>query len=592
MKSLKITLTLAAAFAAFAVAPARAVTFDKFELDGNIVKNSTEDFPVDWASLFDVSGSSIPTKKSTQPTGFIKSPVFFRDFTPGGTGDSSTYTTGSKDILNIGGGGWQCTKSNNVSDKVDVLNAYATAQTENGHVFVYFGMEVASNEGTKDVGFWFLKDQGVGCTAGTHATNFNGNHKDGDLLIVSEYTKGGGVSTIKAYKWVGGADGFLDTNPVVTGGDCQDGSGTASICATVNRTPLLHSDGGVPWLTQTKAGSGLTSADLDTGEFFEGGIDLTANNLQGCFSRFLADTRSSATPTATLFDFAVGEFDLCGFSVGKKCDTGASNNPHVLADGSTLETQFDVSIVNEGLATLYNIRLHEDVTFSAGESCRITAISGGTNPTTVPAGGIIIGSNSVPPFDQKVADSLGGGATMHVTVVCDSPSRNPFLNSVTAKANPLSDSSGTDLTDSHTVVQSTDQTNEACPFTNNPTLVVSKNCNGAVTLNLATGYATVCIDVTLTNNGTEDLKDITVVDDKAGTVVSNETLASGGGTLTKKKCYDTKSADSTTTDPSQITFSDHLTSVSFTGVVSKTTVTLTPPPPIATATCPLCPSCP
>lgn len=462
-------------------------------------------------------------------------------------------------------------------------------------MFVYFGMEVASNEGTKDVGFWFLKDQSVGCTAGTHATNFTGNHKDGDILIVSEYTKGGGVSTVKAYKWIGDANGYLDTNPIVSGGDCQDGVGTASICATVNRSPLLHS-GGVPWLTQTKVGKGITSADLDVGEFFEGGIDLTANRLQGCFSRFLADTRSSATPTATLFDFALGQFNLCGFSVGKKCDTAATNNPHVLADGSTLETQFDASIKNDGLSPLYNIRLRENVTFQSGESCKITAISGGTNPTVVPAGGIIIGSSSVSPFDQKVADSLGGGQTMHVTVVCDSPNYNPYLNSVTAKANPASDGSGTDLTDSHTVVQSTDSTNEACPFTNTPTLVVEKNCYGAVTLNLSTGYAHVCIAVKLTNNGTEDLKDINVYDDMAGQVVTNETLASGGGTNTWTKCYDTKDPDKTDTtietDPSKIKFSDHLTSVSFTGVVSKTTVTRTPPPPIATATCPLCPTCP
>ncbi len=598
MKNLRITLALAAAFAAFAVVPAHAITIDDgtFELDGNIVVTPNQTTTVDWASLFDVSGNNVPTAKTSQPAGFITSPVFIRDFTPGQTSDSTTYTTGSKDILNIGGGGWQCTKSNNISDKVDMLNAYATAQVHSvggvDHVFVYFGMEVASNNGTKDVGFWFLKDQTVACVAGTHATNFTGTHTDGDLLVVSEFTKGGGVSTIKVFKWEGGASGALNTTPVVTGADCQ-GLGAGSICATVNGSPLLAGTD-VPWLTQTKAGTGTTSADLDTGEFFEGGIDLTANGLQGCFSTFLADTRSSATPTATLFDFALGNFNLCGFSVGKACDTVATNNPHVLSDGSTLETQFDVSVANDGLSTLYDVRIHEDVTFGTGDSCRITAISGGINPTTVPTGGILIGSNSVTPFDQKVADSLGGGQTMHVTVVCDSPHSNPFLNSVTTKANPASDGSGTDISRSHSILSGT---SEACAFTNNPALKVEKQCSTVntppVTLSL-TGGATVCIDVVLTNNGVEDLKDISVVDNKAGTVVSGATLSNGGGTATYTKCYTTTSADSSTeTDPGKITFSDQLSSVSFTGVVSGTTRTLTNSLPSAKCNlCPTCPTCP
>jgi hypothetical protein len=56
MKNLKITLAIAAAFATFSVVPAHAITIDggTFELDGNIVQDST----VDWASLFLVSENS------------------------------------------------------------------------------------------------------------------------------------------------------------------------------------------------------------------------------------------------------------------------------------------------------------------------------------------------------------------------------------------------------------------------------------------------------------------------------------------------------------------------------------------------------
>src|SRR5262249_55365780 len=46
----------------------------------------------------------------------------------------------------------------------------------------------------------------------------------------------------------------------------------------------------------------------------EEGVDLTALGLQGCFSTFLAETRSSQSPTATLSDFVLGSFPLCSLS--------------------------------------------------------------------------------------------------------------------------------------------------------------------------------------------------------------------------------------------------------------------------------------
>ena len=43
-------------------------------------------------------------------------------------------------------------------------------------------------------------------------------------------------------------------------------------------------------------------------------MDLTALGLQGCFSSFLAETRSSQSPTATLSDFVIGNFPLCSLA--------------------------------------------------------------------------------------------------------------------------------------------------------------------------------------------------------------------------------------------------------------------------------------
>ena len=62
---------------------------------------------------------------------------------------------------------------------------------------IYFGIERNANTGT--FGFWFLQDA-VGCTSTGAAVTFTGQHKDGDLLVVSEFTGGGTVSTINGYR--------------------------------------------------------------------------------------------------------------------------------------------------------------------------------------------------------------------------------------------------------------------------------------------------------------------------------------------------------------------------------------------------------
>ena len=62
-----------------------------------------------------------------------------------------------------------------------------------------------------------------------------------------------------------------------------------------------------------------TSHDPNT--FVEAGVDL--NNLLGhgggCFTTFLAESRSSPEITATLKDFAGGQFNTCP---SRRCDDG------------------------------------------------------------------------------------------------------------------------------------------------------------------------------------------------------------------------------------------------------------------------------
>ena len=154
--------------------------------------------------------------KTPLPAGFDAA-TFDKDFNNTGTtfltNDTTTFATGSKDTLPIAD--WQCNFDNNVNSKIDVMNAYAATYTDpvSGDEFIYFGIERNTNTGTADVGFWFLKKP-VACESTGGAVDFQGAHSDGDLLVVSEFTGGGTVSTIKVFRWNGDdATGELGEEP-------------------------------------------------------------------------------------------------------------------------------------------------------------------------------------------------------------------------------------------------------------------------------------------------------------------------------------------------------------------------------------------
>src|SRR5262249_43927282 len=97
---------------------------------------------IDWSSLF-AQGTTTDAAGTTGTPGGVPSPAlpdaslpgwekstFVKDFVSGATGpDNSTFSTGSKDVQAIDGGGlaqsgsWTCTPSPNVGDKVDLVNA-------------------------------------------------------------------------------------------------------------------------------------------------------------------------------------------------------------------------------------------------------------------------------------------------------------------------------------------------------------------------------------------------------------------------------------------------------------------------------------
>src|SRR5436190_9677251 len=179
------------------VGGAQAVHDLNFQLDGDIVASptgsvggNTQNF--EWSSFFNTAGAKSPVLPDATRPGFTAD-TFVKDFqtavnrkgaTVFDTSDSSTYTIGSKDILDISG--WSCTPANNVTDKGDIMNAYAVAYTDPAtqEQILYFALERNANTGDANVAFWFLQGD-ASCTG---SNSWTGTHSDGDILIVSAFT--------------------------------------------------------------------------------------------------------------------------------------------------------------------------------------------------------------------------------------------------------------------------------------------------------------------------------------------------------------------------------------------------------------------
>src|SRR6266508_1491680 len=268
---------------------------------------AAEDF--DWQSFFNATGPGGTIARSVT----LPDPGFPGFTASGGTADfalpdATTYTTGSKDTLGIQGG-WQCARSNNVGDKVDIVNAYALAyvRPSDNHLILYYGVEKSSPLGNSNIATWFLKDGTVDCTSPGGATNFTGAHQDGDILLVSAFTNGGATANVQAFRWNGNdTTGSLGATPIASGQLC--GTGTDDACSTVNRVAISP-----PWAHPDKNGGAL-----DAFEFFEGGVDVGPAGAATCFATAVMNTRSSASLTATLFDYARFTLPVCGDKSGVK----------------------------------------------------------------------------------------------------------------------------------------------------------------------------------------------------------------------------------------------------------------------------------
>jgi len=387
--SLRLALATAA-FTLLTAAPIFALDPGVFELDGNAITNhSGTGLPDDWDRINPGPGSHAAVSS------FIVDPPGTTIFTGGG----------SKDVQDISS--WQYT-SGSVPDKDEINDAYAAAYTDatNGDVLLYFGADRYDNSGDSQIGFWFFQNSITLNPGKAGSGTFNGVHAIGDILILSDFTTGGTISTIRIFEWVGsgGSDGPL--NLLASGADCSSSAAGDILCAEVNSSAQAS-----PWAYQPKMG---TFKIFPTGTFVEGGTNLTKLlPSTECFSSFLVETRSSQSVTATLKDFVLGAFNFAPtVSVGNRAICSGSTTTMTAAVSGGLGTpSFSWTGPNGFTATTQTISVSTagtyTVTVTTSSNCRVSASGVLTvNPTP---------SASITPSRAEVCAGTSQTFTLNIT---------------------------------------------------------------------------------------------------------------------------------------------------------------------------------
>jgi hypothetical protein len=492
-----------------------------FELDGDAV-NDPAVLGDDWDTVNLGGGGG-----SIAHTGVVADPAPGSIFTGGG----------SKDPIDISS--WKH-KDGSTPDKDDITNAYAAAYSVNGQLLIYFGADRFANDGDAQLGFWFFQQNVTRNPNGS----FNGVHQVGDTLVLANFSQGGSVSTIQVLEWVGTGGnqqgGTLNLVLTATGAQCGPNLTGDVVCATTNEVPT-----GSPWPYTPKSGPSGTFPPVS---FFEGGINITqvfAGTTPPCFASFLAETRSSTSVNATLKDFVLGSFPVCGISISKTCPSSRLND-----DETAFVYDYNGTVTNTGFGTLYDVTVVDDVGTPGDTSDDVTFNLGTLN--------------------------AGASATFSGSF---QSSQNPATN--TARVSAATTPGGP------VSVSATSNPAQCPPVLVSPHISVTKVCQ--VRLTVINGQVVVAVDFAgqVCSGDQVGLDNVTVTDDSGtpGNPADDEVFSLGSLAKSQCKPYSGTYLPSTTftNDPGSASFSDTVKAqgdarLGF-GHVEAT----------QTATCPLCP---
>jgi hypothetical protein len=318
-----------------------------FELEGDAVDSNFPTLPDDWETLFDNGGSATITTDPKADGGniVIEDPAPVSIFTMGGSKDPHFIADWAH-------------KHGAVPDKDDITNAYAANYKApgSGDQIIYFGADRFSNDGDAVMGFWFFQEDVKTLPDGT----FDGEHQNGDVFVIANFTGGGLTVTAEILEWDAvtcskllhkkdpdcAAENLLIRIPQ-TDAKCVNPSSSQEVCAITNPDGTETS----PWPYIPKSG---TPGVFPEASFYEGGFNVThIFGGERCFSSFMAESRSSSSPTAQLKDFVLGAFDVCSVLATKICE----NDKFVDDAPGSLEFDIRGCAENNGAADITAISL-------------------------------------------------------------------------------------------------------------------------------------------------------------------------------------------------------------------------------------------
>jgi hypothetical protein len=244
----------------------------------------------------------------------------------------------------------------------------------------------------------------------------------------------------------------------------------------------------------------------------------------------MAMTRTSASPSAQLKDFAVGDFALCDMSVAKACVVEPGVSPVVNPDGVSVHTDFKVTISNPSGGTLRDVQFVETATLggSSGRVCKIASVDLGTGGTAATPVATPLNTALVTGTAYEVANTIAGHSSVDVNLECDTLD-NPFLNKVESRAKTVASLADPDLIRTYEI-KSDDDVADECAAPTPSGISVTKDCvgDGVTLVNSTSGMkAHACFSIEVTNTGAVALNDLMVADPK----ISVSSLVPAGTTL-------------------------------------------------------------
>ncbi|TQM62690.1 hypothetical protein [Humibacillus xanthopallidus] len=330
------------------------------------------------------------------------------------TDPSATIFTGggSKDPQDPGDS-WAWKNAGGLPDKDNLLHGFAArysvepnattcpAGTFPSCEVIFFGSDRYANDGDAVQGFWFFQNKiELGDVSRGGGFAFTGHHKNGDLLVISDFSNGGDVSTIVVHQWDDTCLAAANNNPQPgqcsaenlrlrassAAANCATSASTAQFCGIVNPNTIT-----MPWPFLDKKGTPDNGAL--NGEFFEGGINLSTLGLGGeCFASVASETRSSTSPTATLKDFILDNFGECGATLSTQVSNAGPVIPGTAVYDTLTVTSTNPNVTPSGTVSWY--------------LCAMTTATGACDGTTNVGSPI-----GTPPANQTTLGGSGGIAT-------------------------------------------------------------------------------------------------------------------------------------------------------------------------------------